>query len=237
MAILIQYPKGGAASAHQELPKQFLAWGTKDPQVAPMGIMVSVNPNNKPNGKHFIGGTTLEWKPGNPNTKKWAIYFRMPKDLQGERFSLWVFDVMNLAGGVQQVVNYLTIKYASFGADVAQGKVTQAHIGAKSPAPHGAGPSDGGRMVFTPGSMGTASRIQFVAQGVFPANEADLDASTRVEDANGADSWPLDWSWSDGVAFWGAFFPEIPETINQVNLKIIYKPNWDEEDVNGITLV
>src|SRR5262245_33634915 len=92
--IKIKYPAGAGAV---RVPRHFLALGEKDKLEQPIGVMLSVGKDDKPDGKYQGGGQTMVFNPDKAgktqDETKWAIFFRMPPKInRHQRFTLVVFD-------------------------------------------------------------------------------------------------------------------------------------------------
>ena len=102
MAIKILYPKAGTDWKQPTvLPRQFVAIGTKVAAEMPLGVMISLDTADKPDGKYRIGGETIVFKPDASGTTqeptKWALSFRIPTGVgRHQRFVLAVLDSEDL---------------------------------------------------------------------------------------------------------------------------------------------
>ena len=202
-----------------QLPRAFLAWGTKvGPDDLPLGMMVSVTAGT-PDGRYAVGGTTLAWKPGAVDHTMWAIHFAMPHVAREDRFRLVVLNARDLRAEVpaSRIVERLSIKKRDLRpkAALSAKAVQQAEL-IQSP--------------------NTQSRSQITAYGYLPGNDYDLETGTRLV-IPGYNDVPPDWSWVDGGGFWAAFFPPITSdpNVTAVTLNVVYKPSSSEED-QGIAL-
>jgi hypothetical protein len=234
--IEIKFPiKDGTAADPVRVPKQFIAFGKKDPGQVPAGFMVSIDPaTHKPDGKFVIGGFSVPYKKKGKDTlvedpTKWAIYFRMAGTSHKQQFRLLVFDVGTFPPMCMPV------------------QVTPScrdHLAVlKNRVGKGKNDSEASGRYINPASGTQMPRDQFVAYGDLPPGDydilidpMDMNATQLVKSDDNTRVCGPYWSWSDSSGFWAAFFPEINPAITKVDVQVVFKPSNDEDGTTGIEL-
>lgn len=253
--ISIVYPRPGTnANNPTKLPSKFVAFGTKDANEVPMGMLVSVGGAGKPNGKAVIGGTRINYKKKNTTTgaledddRKWALVFNLGNFNRNLKLSLIVFDGRDLPAVGATTDTTISLKRVDHLAASPKEKKKSRVLklaGSDARAQVAELEGDWQRLalslfaIYPPPSSQMAA-AQFVAYGDLPAGSTDVGPGTRLVDASTGDPVATpDWSWSDGETFWAAFFPSIDNTAHPfVDLEVVYLPGNDTDGSADIELI
>ena len=256
MAFSIAFPDN-----NRSITRQFIAWGTKDRAAPrPTGVLISTRPNDTPDDKCVVGGTTIKVKKKDgsgallEDDTRWAIHFRVIGAKKADRFALVILDPDQLVAPYP--ANWrlgkktgITLKPSGFSGFWTRPFNTEklqvlndtedsmlAHP--EAPQSHVGSGSVPFEAVF-PTSADIVPHDNFVAYGVLPTGDYDINtdpASTYV-DKQGTRT-PVDWSWTDGGGFWAAFFPPINGAVagDSVDFHVEYKDSGEPETVRDIIL-
>jgi hypothetical protein len=223
-------------------------------------VLISTKPNDAPDGKCVVGGTTISVKKKDgtgallEDYTRWAIHFRVIGAKRADRFTLVILDPDQLVAA--NPANWrlgkktgIILKASRFSGSWAQRFSTEKlQVPNDTEDPTFADPeapeSDVEFAVVPfeavfPTTADVVPYDNFVAYGVLPTGDYDINtdpASTYV-DKDGTRT-AVDWSWTDGGGFWAAFFPPINGAVagDRVTFHVEYKDSGEPETVPDILL-